>query len=190
MDRFKKQGVPGMSPLIIPTLSLHAVAGSLEPGLEDHGFNYGVGGGHGHLAEALLTALAARDDDGVPGVWVVATQFSPEPVPDTVGNSLNVSLRLRRGSGALGRRRGELPAELRGWCRPSAQASRGTTATWPASEPPSSLVALAEFLARLGDLPRPRRWYCPLARRRSDRARRRPRPRRAVGDRASRGRVV
>src|SRR5205823_2480660 len=58
MARFKTQGVPGMSPLIIPTLSLHAVAGSLSLALQTHGFNYGVGGGHGHLAEALLTGLA------------------------------------------------------------------------------------------------------------------------------------
>src|SRR5262249_28604159 len=90
--RFKERGVPGMSPRISPTMSLHAVAGSLSMALKAHGFNYGVGGGHGHLGEALLTALAAREVHGASGIWVVVTQFSPEPVPDTSGHSTNPSL--------------------------------------------------------------------------------------------------
>ena len=81
IQRYRQSGVTGISPLIVATLPLHAVAGSLSLALQAHGLNYGVGGGHGHLAEALLAGLAARDDNGVAGVWVVATQFSPEPVP-------------------------------------------------------------------------------------------------------------
>jgi hypothetical protein len=161
MDRFKTQGVPGMSPLIIPTLSLHAVAGSLSLALKSHGFNYGVGGGHGHLAEALLAALAARDDNGVPGIWVVATQFSPEPVPDTVGNSTNasfgygVALALSAAVAASSRLNFRLAPAV-------AQAFGGDERDVAGVEPPSSLVALAEFLGAAPASPRPRRWYCPL----------------------------
>lgn len=164
MERFKKQGAPGMSPLIIPTLSLHAVAGSLSLALKTHGFNYGVGGGHGHLAEALLAGLAARDDNGVPGVWVVVTQFSPEPVPDVSGNSTNPSIgygvALAISSSAAARSRLTLRVA------PTAAAVGGPDDDRDRDvagfEPPSGLVALAEFLLAAPSGPRVRRWYCPL----------------------------
>ncbi len=88
LDKFSRVGASGVSPLIIPTLSLHAVAGSVSLAIQSRGFNYGIGGGPNHLGEALLGGLAARDD-GAPGVWVVATGFDPEPVPDVSGNCLN-----------------------------------------------------------------------------------------------------
>ena len=59
MARFRERGVPGMSPMTIPTVGLHSPSGSLSMALGMHGFNYGVGGCHGHLADGLLTALAA-----------------------------------------------------------------------------------------------------------------------------------
>ena len=161
MDRFKRRGVPSMSPLIIPTLSLHAVAGSLSLAMKSHGFNYGVGGGHGHLAEALLTGLAARDDNGVPGVWVVATQFSPEPVPDTAGHSLIPSfgygVALALTAAAPGG-----PAGTSGSSRRPPPSGRATTATSRGSSP------LRDRSHSLSSCPprwrtsRPRRWYCPL----------------------------
>jgi hypothetical protein len=162
MHKFKTQGVPGMSPLIIPTLSLHAMAASLSLALGTHGFNYGVGGGHGHLAEALLAGLAAADDCGVEGVWVVATQFSPEPVPDTAGNSLNLSF----GYGvALALKRvgaGQPPIQLRVVPTASAPAHSGDARVIDGEEPPGGLVALAELLTASETAPRVRRWYSPL----------------------------
>jgi len=171
MDRFRKRGVPSMSPLIIPTLSLHAVAGSLSLALKTHGFNYGVGGGHGHLAEALLTGLAARDDNGVPGVWVVATQFSPEPVPDTSGHSLTPSF----GYGVALALTSSPPARSRWNLRivPTSAAPEidndaefgfgsGDERDVAGVEPPSGQVALTEFLSAPVSTSRPRRWYCPL----------------------------
>jgi len=161
MDKFKKVGVPGMSPLIIPTLSLHAVAGSLSLALKAHGFNYGVGGGHGHLAEALLTGLAARDDNGVPGVWVVATQFSPEPVPDTAGNSTNASFGYGVALAITAATAANARLNLR--VVPTAAVHEGgDNRDVSGSEPASGLVALAEFLSGPPALSRPRRWYCPL----------------------------
>ena len=162
MERFKNQGVPGMSPLIIPTLSLHAVAGSLSLALKAHGFNYGVGGGHGHLSEALLAGLAARDDNGVPGVWVVVTQFSPEPVPDVSGNSTNPSfgygVALAISAAAAGRSR----LNLRVVPTAAAGAGSGDDRDVNGDEPPSGLVALSEFLLAAPPGPRARRWFCPL----------------------------
>lgn len=162
MDRFQKRGVPSMSPLIIPTLSLHAVAGSLSLALKTHGFNYGVGGGHGHLAEALLTGLAARDDNGVAGVWVVATQFSPEPIPDTAGHSLTPSF----GFGVALALTSSPPSRSRWNLRivPTSAASVGSGDERDVNgiEPPSGQVALTEFLTAPVSTTRPRRWYCPL----------------------------
>jgi hypothetical protein len=162
MDRFKKQGVPGMSPLIIPTLSLHAVAGSLSLALKTHGFNYGVGGGHGHLAEALLAGLAAREDNGVPGVWVVATQFSPEPVPDTVGNSTNESDCYAVALALSARSAAEARLNLRVVPTASAADRDGEDRDVAGVDPASGLVALAGFLNESTAAHRPRRWYCPL----------------------------
>lgn len=164
IDRFKNRGVPGMSPLIIPTLSLHAVAGSLSLALKMHGFNYGVGGGHGHLAEALLTGLAARDEGGVPGVWVVATQFSPEPIPDRAGRSTNASFGY---AVALALTSEAAAARCRINLRVVPTSAReawtsGDDRVVTGDEPPSGLVALASFLDRCASSIRPRRWYCPL----------------------------
>src|SRR5688572_8864000 len=45
LDRFGRQGPAGVSPLAIPTLSLHAQSGTLSLLLGIHGPNFGVGGG-------------------------------------------------------------------------------------------------------------------------------------------------
>jgi hypothetical protein len=85
LDRFRRQGAPGMSPIIIPTLSLHSVSGTLSMALGCHGPNAGVGGGSGHLGEALLAAVTLVRGDGCPGLWLVMTECDPEPVPDVQG---------------------------------------------------------------------------------------------------------
>jgi hypothetical protein len=168
MERFKVRGVPGMSPLIIPTLSLHAVAGSLSLALKIHGFNYGVGGGHGHLTEALLAGLAARGDDSVPGVWVVVSQFSPEPVPDASGRSTNaslghaVALALTADASAAAQTRLNLRMLPSSALAPGTRDGSIEDRDVVGNDPPSGLVALASFLDAAPRSVRPRRWYCPI----------------------------
>ncbi len=71
LDKFHLQGALGASPLITPYLSLHAVSGP----------NLGVGGGKGSMAQALLTGLAMQQEQSLPGVWVVVSEWEPEPIP-------------------------------------------------------------------------------------------------------------
>jgi hypothetical protein len=147
--------------LIVPTLCLHAVAGSLSLAMKCHGFNYGVGGGHGHLADALLAGLAARDDDSAPGVWIVATQFSPEPRPDPTGRCSNepvghaVALAVCSTAAARSRLNLRLVPRLAAGLRLDADVD-GT-------EPDSGLIRLAEFLEAGMNTRKVRRWYCPIA---------------------------
>lgn len=84
--KFRRRGAAGVSPLIIPCLSLHSAAGSISLALGMQGRSFGVGGGLGHLGEALLAALAMHEE-GAGGTWVVASAWSPEPVPDEAGAS-------------------------------------------------------------------------------------------------------
>ena len=153
IDRFQTQGVSGMSPIIIPTLSLHAPAGSLSLAIKSHGFNYGVGGGPGHLTEALLAGLAARDDGDVPGVWVVATGFDPEPIPDVAGNSIVPTLGYAVALALVAESTGRTRLNLR--IVPAAAIDLQSRAT---SEHPS-LVELAAFLSASNPGLKKRCWF-------------------------------
>ena len=154
MSKYNRVGPSGVSPLIVPTLSLHAASGSLSLAIQSRGFNYSVSGGPNHLGEALLTGLAARDE-GVPGVWVVATGFDPEPAPDAAGNSLNaafgyaVALALVPESSSLARLNLRLV--------PTAAASEDQAAFTP-----PSLPALARFLEDTALARKPRRWFAAI----------------------------
>ena len=176
IDRFTRQGPSCVSPLVIPTMSLHAVAGTLSLAIKSHGFNYSVGGGPNHLSEALMAGMAARDDGGVPGVWVVASGFSPEPVPDLEGGSQTPTTCY---AVALALVAGDDPATARLNLRlvgPSPAEPPETTGTLrnaqadPNGAPLlTGLVSLVEFLEGLSGpgvpplpRPRPRRWYHPV----------------------------
>jgi hypothetical protein len=161
--RFRQTGAPGVSPLIIPTLCLHSMAGSLSLAMKCHGFNYGVGGGHGHLGDGLLTGLAARDDGNVPGVWVVVTQFSPEPRPDRTGVCTNqpighaVALALNTASAESCRLNLRLVPTL------AAGFGIDVDVDVDGNEPESGLVGLAEFLHEGRNSQKVRRWHCSCA---------------------------
>ena len=154
MSKYNRVGPSGVSPLIVPTLSLHAASGSLSLAIQSRGFNYSVSGGPNHLGEALLTGLAVRDE-GVPGVWVVATSFDPEPTPDTAGNSLTpafgyaVALALVPEASSLAR------LNLR--IVPTAAAANDAETFTP-----PSLPALARFLDDSSLARKPRRWFAPI----------------------------
>jgi hypothetical protein len=88
-EKFQRVGVRGISPLIIPNLSLHAMAGTVSMAIGCHGPNFGVGGGPGHLSEVLQIGIGLVKQMDVPGLWVVVTEWSPEPIPDPTGQPLN-----------------------------------------------------------------------------------------------------
>jgi hypothetical protein len=160
IERYRQSGVTGISPLLVATLTLHAVAGSLSLALQSHGFNYGIGGGHGHLAEVLLAGLAAREDNGVAGVWVVASQFSPEPVPDASEQSSRVSVghAVALALSAEGANRSRLNLRV---VSTGPRFDEETDVTGAGS--PSGLVALGDFLNERSPGPMTRHWYCPLS---------------------------
>ncbi|MGE3819430.1 MAG: hypothetical protein AB7I30_08345 [Isosphaeraceae bacterium] len=159
--RFSRSGASAVSPLIIPTMSLHAVAGSLSMAIKARGFHFGVGGGPGHLAEALTAGLASLDETGAPGVWVVATGFDPEPRPDVSGDVLNestghaVALAL---SASSEKSRSALRLQLRPG--PTPPGPPGPTSDADGGEPLTDLLALSEFLNASTGSQGSRAWRC------------------------------
>jgi hypothetical protein len=85
LDKFHRQGPLAASPLITPYLSLHAVSGTISLALQSHGPNLGVGGSAGNVQEALLAGLVMQQEHALPGVWVTASEWDPEPIPDDAG---------------------------------------------------------------------------------------------------------
>jgi hypothetical protein len=79
------EGAWGVSPHLIPHRSLHGVSGSISLALKSHGPNFGAGGGPGAAGDVLLAGVALLAEGGLPGVWVVATGWQPEAVPDRTG---------------------------------------------------------------------------------------------------------
>src|SRR5262249_27012554 len=85
ISKFHREGVPGASPMVVPHLSLHAVSGTISQALHLHGPNFGVRSGPGNVGRGLLTAVAVVAEGSLPGLWLVLTQWDPEPSPDELG---------------------------------------------------------------------------------------------------------
>jgi hypothetical protein len=85
LERFAEEGAWGISPHLIPHRTLHSVSGTISQALRLRGPNFGVGGGPGAAAEALLVAAALLADRNLPGLWVVMT--GSVPAPDEVTES-------------------------------------------------------------------------------------------------------
>jgi hypothetical protein len=92
LSQLHKTGATAVSPHIIPQCSLHAMASAVSVGLGMHGPNIGVGGGPQAVAEGLVTALTLLDDPGVPGIWLVLTQWDEEPIPDGEGGATGAAV--------------------------------------------------------------------------------------------------
>jgi hypothetical protein len=140
LDRFRRTQARGTSPLIVPHLSLHSMAGTLSIALDMHGPNYGVSGQAEHLGETLLAGLGLVEDDELDGLWIVASDLEPELFldGDFAGNSVvghAAALALSRGAGAI---------EL---------------TLGPGVEPVGRLGHLAEWI----DAPAADSWRCGLA---------------------------
>ena len=95
-----------VSPHIIPNQSLHSLASTVSLVLNVQGPNFGVGGGPQHVADAFLAGLRAAISGRQPGVWLVISEFDPEPIPDVAGKPTNdvvahaVALALEPGDGS------------------------------------------------------------------------------------------
>ena len=85
LQRFRDEGVWGVSPHLIPHYALHSPAGTLSLALGAHGPNLGVGGGPGSAMEGALTALTWLAEGRLPGVWLVLTGYDPELIPGPKG---------------------------------------------------------------------------------------------------------
>jgi hypothetical protein len=85
LERYRKLNARGKSPLIVPTLSLHAIAGTLSIALGVHGPHFGVSGQEDQLGEALMAGLGMIERERIEGIWVVACEFDPEPIGDDRG---------------------------------------------------------------------------------------------------------
>ena len=88
LDRFRTDGVWGVSPHLIPHYALHSPAGTLSLALGVHGPNLGVGGGLRSEFEGILTALTWLQSGIVPGLWLVFSGWSPEFVPGRQGGPM------------------------------------------------------------------------------------------------------
>src|SRR5208283_5451048 len=88
MNRFRAEGVWGVSPHLIPHFALHSPAGTLSLALGIHGPNLGVGGGLWSEFEGIQTALTWLQAGIVPGLWLVFSGWSPEFVPDREGEPM------------------------------------------------------------------------------------------------------
>jgi hypothetical protein len=81
MHRFRLEGAWGVSPHIVPHLSLHAVAGTVSLALKSHGPNLGIGGGPEAAAEGIMMAATLLAEQRLPGLWVVLTGHAAEYIP-------------------------------------------------------------------------------------------------------------
>jgi hypothetical protein len=153
LDRFARQGGSGVAPHTVAQNSLHSISGAASIALGTHGPNVGVGGGPWAVGDGLTAALTLLDTPRVPGVWLVLSQFDPEPVPDDVGRPLNdsvchgIALALVRGGS------GHSQLTL----RPGTSATRAAVARWP--EPTVAEIAASIDAAQRG---RASRWNCWL----------------------------
>jgi hypothetical protein len=89
LNRFRAEGVWGVSPHLIPHYALHSPSGTLSLALGLHGPNLGLGGGLFSGFEGLLTALTWLKGGTVPGVCLVFCGWQPEYVPDPQGEPTN-----------------------------------------------------------------------------------------------------
>lgn len=87
LQRYAAEGAWGISPHIIPHHTLHSVPGTVSMALQIHGPNFGIDGGAGAVAQMVLAAASMLADGRLPGLWLLATGWSPEPDPAPMGHT-------------------------------------------------------------------------------------------------------
>jgi hypothetical protein len=104
LTRFGEAGGPTVPPYALAQNSLHSISGAASIALGVRGPNVGIGGGPGALYEGLAAALTLYGAADCPGIWLLMTQWDPEPIPDGQGLATNepichaVALALRPGA--------------------------------------------------------------------------------------------
>jgi hypothetical protein len=153
LDKFPKSGTSGVPAHQVAQNSLHSVSGAASIALGLHGPNVGMGGGPWSVAEGLTTALSLFDPALVPGLWLLLSQFDPEPIPDAQGNPQNnplcyaVAIALDWRASTPGRLSLAIDAPL----------AHGGKSAWPEPTVPE-LAACIDAAAR----GLPTRWQCRL----------------------------
>jgi hypothetical protein len=109
-NRYLKDPAYSVSPNIIPNQSLHSPSGTVSVLLGIQGPNFGVGGGPNAVPEGLVAALSALQQYRPPGVWLLLTEFDPEPRPGIDGKPTNA---VHVNAVALALEPGDGPARLR-----------------------------------------------------------------------------
>ena len=89
LQRFAKGGGAAVPPHAVAQNSLHSMSGAASVALGIHGPNLGVGGGAWAIADGFAAALTLFQGAGVPGMWLLMTEWSPEPIPNERGEPLN-----------------------------------------------------------------------------------------------------
>lgn len=83
-------GGVAVSPHIVPQCSLHSLAGAVSVALGMHGPNIGTSGGEHAVSEGLLTSLSLLagnpiTGDSPPGIWLLVSGWTQEPLLDATG---------------------------------------------------------------------------------------------------------
>ncbi|MEY4180178.1 MAG: hypothetical protein RLY70_3752 [Planctomycetota bacterium] len=81
IERYRALEVRGASPRHIPTVSQHAVAGTLSVIFQCRGPCFGAGGSQGSLLDGFVNAASLAAGGIAPGFWLAISQWSPEPLP-------------------------------------------------------------------------------------------------------------
>lgn len=79
LEKFHDVGARGVSALLIPTLCLHSLSGTISLVFGMHGPNFGVGGGLAAVADGLVSAIMVQCEQRPPGVWLIFTEWNVEP---------------------------------------------------------------------------------------------------------------
>ncbi len=145
LDKYSRLGPRGVSPLVSPYLSLHAVSAMISVALQAHGPNLGVGGGPGAVAEGLLAGLTIMLEPSTPGVWLVLTGWDPEPGAAAPAVCYAVAMALM----------------------PVADDWTGLRLRYVSSSPDPSVssrnvTSLAQFLEGYSASDRSGKWYCSI----------------------------
>src|SRR5205823_1329464 len=84
--RYAREGAWGVSPHVIPHMSLHAASGTISQLLRLHGPNFGISGGPQASDDAFLISATMLAEGAIPGLWLVLSGHDREHIPAENGS--------------------------------------------------------------------------------------------------------